>query len=72
MDRRKKIAILMLLDEFFEDEGTVDVDTLFPALAVSRWPHRIDIPLIHVDAMLCGGAEFMAHNADELTLEKMT
>ena len=36
------IAVLMLLDEFFEDDGTVDVETLLPALAVSRWPHRID------------------------------
>ena len=67
MDQKKMIAVLMLLDEFFEDDGTVDVETLLPALAVSRWPHRIDRPLIHVDTMLRGGAEFMAHNADKLT-----
>ena len=66
------IAIGMLLDEIFEDDGPADVEKMLPALAVSRWPHRIDRPLIHVDALLRGGVEYMAQHADEPTYEKMT
>ena len=68
----QKILLAMLHDEILEDESSSAPDDLLASLSVTRWPHRYDKPVVHVDSLPKGGADYVAQNADSSTMEKVT
>ena len=54
----QKILLAMLHDEILEDESSSAPDDLLASLSVTRWPHRYDKPVVHVDLLPKGGADY--------------
>lgn len=77
-DENAKLLLEFLIDDDEDDEYQMDIanlfedKTLFIAIAVSSWPHRLEKPILLSSSLPYGSANTFFINPDPQSLEKVT
>jgi hypothetical protein len=72
-DRIQKMKLLLLMDDFLEEDEDFFTEAHVVALSISQWPCRyFDLPCLHVESLLKGGLNYFESHADSQSFEKLT